>query len=168
MGTSEARAALRKLHAEDVVLQFTDISGGLHSLWVPAQLVPEVAEDGIHMDGSSVDMVDIGRSDLKLVPDLGTLTLLPSGLFRSRVARMVCDVFEPDSDEPFEGDPRRVLRRVIDDSRKVLGANATYNACSEIEYFLFSRDQSGSLKGRTRAGTSRPRPPTWASTRGSR
>ena len=137
---------------EEIALQFTDLSGGLHSLWVSAHLAPKVIAEGIHMDGSSVDMVDISGSDLKLVPDVGTLTALPSGLFQSRVGRMVCDLYEPDSDRPFEIDPRFVLRKVIGESRKVLGANATYNACSEIEYFLFSRDPAGNLRRQDEGG----------------
>jgi len=152
MGAQEVRATIQKQGVESVALQFTDLSGVLHSLWVPAQLVPGVATEGIHMDGSSVDLVDIGQSDLKLVPDLGTFTVLPVGLFNSRVARMVCDIYEPDSDEPFKNDPRYVLKKVIGESAKVLGANATYNACSEIEYFLFSRDQSGNLKRQDEGG----------------
>jgi glutamine synthetase len=152
MGIQEVKAAIQKHGVEAVALQFTDLSGGLHSLWVPAQLVSKIGAEGIHMDGSSVDMVDIGESDLKLVPDLGTLTVLPSGIFNSRVARMMCDIYEPDSDERFESDPRFVLKKVIDDAREVLGANATYNACSEIEYFLFSRDQSGNLRRQDEGG----------------
>ena len=131
---------------EQVALQFTDLSGGLRTLWVPADLISEVAEEGIHMDGSSVDMVDISGSDLKLVPDPDTLRVLPAALFQSRVGRMMCDLYEPDSNRPFECDPRHVLKKVIGESKKVLGASATCNACSEIEYFLFSRDQAGNLR----------------------
>ena len=152
MGILEVKAAIQKQGVQEVALQFTDLSGGLHSLWVPARLIPKVVDDGIHMDGSSVDMVDISGSDLKLVPDLDTLTVLPSGLFQSRVARIMCDMYEPDSDHPFESDPRHVLRSVVNDSRKVLGANATYNACSEIEYFLFSMDQAGNLRRQDEGG----------------
>jgi glutamine synthetase len=152
MGIQPVKTAIQKQRVEDVALQFTDLSGGLHSLWVPAHLVSKVADEGIHMDGSSVGMVDISGSDLKLKPDLGTLTVLPSGLFQSRVARMMCDLYQPDSEEPFESDPRYVLRKVIDDSRRALGKNATYNACSEIEYFLFSRDQSGNLRRQDEGG----------------
>jgi len=152
MGLQEIKAMIQKQGVESVALQFTDLSGGLHSLWVPAELVPNVATEGIHMDGSSVDMVDIGQSDLKLMPDLGTFAVLPLGLFDSRVARMVCDIYEPDSDEPFKNDPRGVLKKVITESGKVLGGHASYNACSEIEYFLFSRDQSGNLKRQDEGG----------------
>ncbi len=135
-----------------MALQFTDLSGGLHSLWVPAHLIVKVAGEGIHMDGSSVGMVDIGESDLKLVPDPGTLTVLPSALFQSPVARMMCDVYEPDSGQRFGSDPRYVLAKAIKDSKKALGPDATYNACSEIEYFLFTRDQGGNLKRQDEAG----------------
>ena len=152
MGTQEVKAAVQKLGLDEVALQFTDLSGGLHSLWMPATLLARVASEGIHMDGSSVDMVDISGSDLKLAPDLATLTALPSGLFESRVGRIMCDLYEPDSDRPFEIDPRYVLRRAIDESRDVLGANATFNACSEIEYFLFSRDQAGNLRRQDEGG----------------
>jgi glutamine synthetase len=152
MGIQEAKAAIQKHGVEEVALQFTDISGGLHSLWVPAHLIPKVASEGIHMDGSSVDMVDISGSDLKLVPDLDSLTVLPSGLFKSKVARMSCDIYEPDSERAFEIDPRFVLRRVIGEAKKTLGPGATYNACSEIEYFLFSKDQNGSLRRHDEGG----------------
>jgi glutamine synthetase len=145
MGIQEAKSVLQKQGVEDLALQFTD-------LWVPAQLLPRVVDEGIHMDGSSVGMVDIGESDLKLVPDLSTLAVLPAGLFGSRVARLVCDVFEPDSDERFASDPRFVLGRVVEESRKVLGNNATFNACSEIEYFLFTRDQAGNLRRQDEGG----------------
>ena len=152
MGIQEIRAAIQKEGLEDVALQFTDLAGGLHSLWVPARHVPKVAGEGIHMDGSSVDMVDISESDLKLVPDLATFTVLPSALFQSRVGRIMCDLYEPDSARPFEADPRYVLKRVIDGSRDALGADATFNACSEIEYFLFSRDQAGNLRRQDEGG----------------
>jgi len=152
MGISEVNAAIQKQAVDEVALQFTDLSGGLHSLWVPAQLVSKVADEGVHIDGSSVGMVDISESDLKLVPDLDTFAVLPPSLFPYRVGRMVCDIYEPDSNRPFRIDPRFVLREAMDDSKKVLGADATYNACSEIEYFLFVKDQEGNLRRQDEGG----------------
>ena len=38
------------------------------------------------------------------------------------------------------------------ESRKVVGEDATYNACSEIEYFLFARDQGGNLRRQDEGG----------------
>jgi glutamine synthetase len=152
MGISDVRTAIQKQGIDEVAFQFTDLSGGMHSLWVPARLVPKVADEGIHIDGSSVGMVDISESDLKLVPDLDTFAALPSTLFPYRVARLVCDIYEPDSNRPFQCDPRFVLKKAVDASRRVLGTNATYNACSEVEYFLFARDQVGNLRRQDEGG----------------
>ncbi len=152
MGTQEVRAAIQKQRVEEIALQFTDLSGGLHSLWVPARSVPKVMDEGIHMDGSSVEMVDISESDLKLVPDPATFTAMPAALFPYRVGRMVCDIYEPDSEKAFANDPRFVLKKVIERSKAILGKGSTYNACSEIEYFLFSKDEAGNLKRRDEGG----------------
>jgi glutamine synthetase len=146
MSIREIEGLLQKHSVKEIALQFTDLSGTLHSLWVPSELIAKVAKDGVHMDGSSVDMVDISESDLKIIPDLNTFAVLPSGLFAHGVARLVCDVFEPDSDKPFKISPRFVLRKTIDDSKKTLGSSTTFNACSEIEYFLFSKNEIGSIQ----------------------
>jgi glutamine synthetase len=131
---------------KEVALQFTDLSGALHSLWVPAALLPGVLDEGIHMDGSSVDMVEISESDLKLKPDVSTFLVLPPGLFAHRVARVMCDVFEPDSDRLFRISPRYVLKKAVETSKRTLGRSATFNACSEMEYFLFRRDEGGNIQ----------------------
>jgi glutamine synthetase len=143
---SEVRKTVRKENVQEVALQFTDISGTLHSLWVPSELFAKTAEGGIHMDGSSVDMVDISESDLKLMPNVDTFTVLPSGLFPQRVARAVCSIYEPESNRPSKLDPRLILKKVMDDCKKSLGASVYYNACSEIEYFLFKKGEDGSIK----------------------
>ncbi|MGD1055427.1 MAG: glutamine synthetase family protein [Nitrososphaerales archaeon] len=146
MNISEATRTLQREGVKEVALQFTDLSGLLHSLWVPSGLLPSVVAEGIHMDGSSVDMADISESDLKLMPRLDTLVVLPPSLFAQRVARVLCDLYQPESERPCELDPRFVLKRVMDDSRRDLGKSVTYNACSEIEYFLFKRDDAGNPK----------------------
>jgi glutamine synthetase len=146
MSVSEVMEIVQKESVKEIALQFTDLSGILHSLWVPAELFSKIAEGGIHMDGSSVDMVDISESDLKLMPDLNTFVVLPPTLFTQRVARVVCNVFEPESSRPFKIDPRFILKKVIRDSKKSLGASVKYNACSEIEYFLFRKMEDGSIK----------------------
>jgi glutamine synthetase len=146
MRTSEVAELLKKEDVKEIVLQFADISGGLHSLWVPSDLFSKVAEEGIHTDGSSVEMVDISQSDLKLIPDVDTLVLLPSSLFPQRIARVACDICEPESNRAFELDPRFVLKKVMNEAKKTLGASVRYNACSEIEFFLFKKDDNGTIR----------------------
>jgi glutamine synthetase len=137
---------IQKENVKQTVLQFADLSGILHSLWIPSELLSKAVEGGIHTDGSSVDMVDISKSDLKLVPDVDTFAMLPTSLFPQKVARVACDIYEPESDRPFELDPRFILKKVINDSKKSLGTNVTYNACSEIEYFVFKKGEDGSIR----------------------
>jgi glutamine synthetase len=151
MNISEALETLQKQNVREIALQFTDLSGVLHSLWVPAELFSKVAEDGIHMDGSSVDMVDISESDLKLIPDTDTFVVLPS-LFQQKVARVVCDVYEPESNTPFTLDPRFVLKKVMENARKILGKSVNFYACSEIEYFLFKKNENGGIDFLDNAG----------------
>nr|MDO8100690.1 glutamine synthetase beta-grasp domain-containing protein [Candidatus Njordarchaeota archaeon] len=146
MDILEVEKIVKKENVKEIALQFTDISGILHSLWVPSELFPKITEDGIHIDGSSVSMVDISESDLKLMPDADTLCALPPNLFPQRVARVVCDIYEPESNRHFEIDPRFILKKVTDDSEKSLGSSVRYNACSEIEYFLFKKGEDGSIK----------------------
>jgi glutamine synthetase len=152
MSISDITKTVQRENIAEVALQFTDISGALHSLWVPSGLLPKIQKDGIHMDGSSVDMVDISQSDLKLMPDLATFTVIPGGLYRTKVARMVCDVYEPDSNRQFRMDPRFVLRKVMRDSTRILGPSVEYDACSEMEFFLFRRDEGGNLVGYDEGG----------------
>jgi glutamine synthetase len=146
MSIPEIESLVKKHDVREAALQFTDLSGTLHSLWVPSRLLSRVAEDGIHMDGSSVGMVDISESDLKLVPDLATFAILPRDITESRVARMMCDIYEPDSDRPLAIDPRYILKGTMKRAKEVLGQTVTYNACSEIEFFLFLRNEDESIR----------------------
>jgi glutamine synthetase len=143
---SEVVELVQKENVKDIALQFTDIFGSLHSLWVPSELFSKIVEDGIHMDGSSVGMVDISKSDLKLMPAMDTFTALPQNLFPQKVARVICDVYEPDSNRPFELSPRFVLKNVVNEARKILGASLNYYASSEIEYFLFKKGEDGNIR----------------------
>lgn len=143
---SKIAGLIKKDGVKQVALQFTDISGVLHSLWVPAKLFTKIVESGIHVDGSSVNMTDISRSDLKLKPDAGTLAVFPPELYPERVARVICDLYEPDSNRPLKLDPRFILRQTINSLRKILGTSARYYASSEMEYFLFKRTEERALE----------------------
>jgi glutamine synthetase len=142
----EVAKQIQKENVKEIALQFADISGIVHSLWIPSGLFSKVSEVGIHIDGSSIGMVDISRSDLKLMPDVDTFTILPSDLFSQRVARVVCDIYEPESNRPFQLDPRAVLKKVMRDAKKTLGTSVKYYASCEMEYFLLEKSEDGSIK----------------------
>src|SRR5881409_1721291 len=134
------REALKRLQDENVdflLLWFTDIEGHLKSFAVTPSEVEEALDDGMGFDGSSISGFNaIEESDMVAIPDPATFQLMPNG--DVRVARMICDVVTPDG-EPYDGDPRHVLRRALDRMRS-LGFD-TFNVGPELEYFLFKDDQ---------------------------
>ena len=138
---------LGRIEAENVDflrLQFTDILGTVKNVSIPAHQAEKAFEEGIYFDGSSIEgFVRIQESDMRLRPDLDTFALLP---WRSRrsdetvSARMICDVISTSTGEPFEGDPRFVLRRAIERAGDL---GFEMNAGPEPEFFIFEKDDQG-------------------------
>jgi len=121
-------------------LTFTDIAGHIKNVEVPASQFPKALEGEIMFDGSSIKgFVRIEESDMLLKPDLSTFRVFPWGNPEARVARLICDVYNTD-ETPFDGDPRRVLRRVAE---KAAGMGYMVNAGVEAEFFLFQKDEVG-------------------------
>jgi glutamine synthetase len=90
-------------------------------------------------DGSSIEgFVRIEESDMYLHPDLGTFQIFPWRPQQGKVARMICDIYRPNK-EPFEGDPRGVLKRAIAQA-KTLGYSLDVGP--ECEFFLFHTDEN--------------------------
>ncbi|MFQ5977452.1 MAG: glutamine synthetase family protein [Candidatus Heimdallarchaeota archaeon] len=147
MNILEIEELIQREEVQEIVLQFVDIDGILHSLWIPSGNFSQVAEQGIHTDGSSLSgIVDVSKSDLKLMPDIDSFTVLPHDLFPTRVAWVICDIFLPESDQPFELDPRNILRNTIENARDTLGPSVNYYAASEIEFFLLHETEGGQVE----------------------
>jgi glutamine synthetase len=78
---------------------------------------------------------------MRLQPDLATFAPLPWLNGEEATARLVCDILTPDG-QPFMGDPRAVLRRVLSEAAS-MGFN--YNTGPEIEFFLLKPNENGLL-----------------------
>jgi glutamine synthetase len=118
-----------------VRLWFTDILGQLKSFSINAQELDDAFEGGMGFDGSSITGFNaIEESDMIAMPDASTFKILPWRPEDRGVARMFCDVVTP-SREPYEGDPRHVLRRTLARAEE-LGFD-TFNVGPELEYFYF-------------------------------
>ena len=117
-----------------VSLQFTDVMGTVKSVDMPIHNLEGALEDGVWFDGSSVEgFARIQESDMRLVLDPDTYAALPWSPEDRRRARIFCDIFMPDG-EPFEGDPRGTLKRML---AKLAERGWTYNIGPEPEFFLF-------------------------------
>jgi len=116
-------------------LWFTDVLGFLKSFAITVEELELSMVEGQGFDGSSIEgFARIDESDMVAMPDPSTFTLLP---WRPReggaVAKMFCDVLEPDG-TPHAGDPRYVLRRAL---KRAADMGFTYYVGPELEYFYF-------------------------------
>ena len=122
-------------------LQFTDIFGQLKNVAITASQIEKAVNDQIMFDGSSIEgFVRIDESDQYLYPDLKSFRIFPWRPQHGKVARLICDVHNPDG-SPFVGDPRYVLKRVIQKA-KDMGFDR-FNVGPEAEFFLFQTDEEG-------------------------
>jgi glutamine synthetase len=123
-----------------VRLWFTDVLGGLKSFAVNAGDLGAAFEFGLGFDGSSVTGFNaVEESDMVALPDPSTFAVLPWRPDEQGVGRLFCDVLTPER-EPYEGDPRFVLRRALQRA-EALGFDG-FLVGPELEYFLF-RDALG-------------------------
>jgi glutamine synthetase len=130
--------SVQRENVEFVHLWFTDIEGHLKSFAVTMDELEGALDDGMGFDGSSISGFNaIEESDMVAIPDPTTFQLMPNG--GHVVARMICDVVTPEG-EPYDGDPRHVLRQALERMRS-MGFD-TFNVGPELEYFLFKDDQS--------------------------
>lgn len=122
-----------------VRLWFTDVLGFLKSVAITATELQGAFEDGIGFDGSAIDgFARVQEADMVALPDASTFQVLPWRPDEHGVARMFCDVATPAGD-PFEADPRAVLRRQLD---RVAAHGLQVYVHPEMEFFLFgSSDQ---------------------------
>ena len=115
-------------------LQFTDIQGMPKNVAIPVEQAEKALTDGIWFDGSSIEgFARIEESDMLLKPDPNTYSIIPWRPSDARVARFICDVYTY-GDNPFEGDPRYILKKNIQEAEKM---DFTYNTGPELEFFLF-------------------------------
>ena len=121
-------------------LQFTDILGINKNVEVPESQFEKALEGDIMFDGSSIEgFVRIEESDMVLKPDLETFRVLPYDDEGGRVARLICDIYNPDGSS-FAGCTRQALKRQI---TKAKGLGYGMMAGVEAEFFIFQLDASG-------------------------
>ena len=130
----EALKSIEEHNVKFIRLQFTDIQGVVKDVEIPVTQIKKALDDGISFDGSSVEgFVRIDESDMVLKPDVSSFAILPWNKEKGVVARVICDVYTPNG-KPFEGDPRYVLKKVINQAHEM---GYSLNVGPELEFFLF-------------------------------
>jgi glutamine synthetase len=116
-------------------LKFCDLWGRWRHVTLPAtRFGPELLEDGVGFDGSSLGLASVKSGDLVLVPDLGTGFLDP--FWEAPTLSFLGASLEADTREPFAHDPRTVASR----AEAFLGASGVGERSlwgPEFEFYVF-------------------------------
>jgi glutamine synthetase len=113
---------------------FTDVLGILKSFAITPSELENGLSEGMGFDGSSIEgFARIHESDMVAMPDPETFQLLPWRPDERPVARMFCNILNPDG-SPYEGDPRYAFKNMLNSIAK---KGYTFYLGPELEYFYF-------------------------------
>ena len=117
---------------------FTDVLGMLKSFAIMPSELREGLTEGMGFDGSSIEgFARIEESDVIAKPDPTTFQFLPWRAGDQPVARMFCDILQPDG-TPYQGDPRYALKRIL---KRAADKGYTFYMGPELEFFYFESNQ---------------------------
>jgi len=122
-----------------IQLWFVDILGILKCVVITQRELEEALNHGKGFDGSSVTgFAEAEESDIIAMPDASTFQILPWEGSTIPVARLFCDILNPDK-TPYPGDARWALKKVLQRAKKL---GFTFYIGPELEYFYFKNDYS--------------------------
>lgn len=121
-----------------VRLWFTDVLGLLKSFAITIEELEDALTEGVRFDASTLDgFMRSEEHELVALPDCTTFQLLPWRPSEDAVARMFCDIYNPDM-TPYEGDCRFILKQTL---KKAAEKGFVFYTGPEIEFFFF-KDQN--------------------------
>jgi len=143
MGETKTKKDVLKIVQDKSVsfiqIWFTDVLGVLKGFAITPSELEGALEEGMGFDGSSIEgFARIEESDMVAMPDPATFEFLPWRPKERPVARMFCDILQPDG-SPYEGDPRYVFKRVL---AKAAEQGYTLYLGPELEYFYFESNET--------------------------
>src|SRR3989338_6324902 len=138
-GKSNILKMVKDNNINTIQLWFVDILGILKCVSITQRDLEEPIYHGKGFDGSSVTgFAEAQESDIIAMPDPSTLHILPWEGSSAPVARLFCDILNPDR-TPYPGDSRYALKRALERAGKL---GYTYYIGPELEYFYFKSDKS--------------------------
>ncbi|MCG8400562.1 MAG: type I glutamate--ammonia ligase [Firmicutes bacterium] len=133
-------AEAREKGVKFIRLQFTDILGVMKNVAITIEQLEKALDGELMFDGSSIyGLTRIEESDMYLRPDPNTFVVFPWRPREGGVARLMCDIYNPDG-TPFSGCPRQTLRRSL---AKAAEMGYSMQVGPELEFFLFKLDENG-------------------------
>ncbi len=122
--------------AKMVDFKFCDIVGTWQHLTIPmSELSIDTFENGVAFDGSSMrGWRGIEESDMVLLPDPSTALMDP--FMQVPTLSIVCDVALPETLQPYERDPRQIVKKALAYMQSTGIADTAYFG-PEAEFFVF-------------------------------
>ena len=137
--SEEVLKAVRDYNVSFIQFWFTDVLGILKSFAITPSELEEALSEGMGFDGSSIEgFARIEESDMIAKPDPTTFQFLPWRPKDRPVARMFCDILEPDG-SAYEGDSRYVFKRVL---AMAAEKGYTFYLGPELEFFYFENNEN--------------------------
>ncbi|HOT06731.1 MAG TPA: glutamine synthetase family protein [Methanotrichaceae archaeon] len=134
----EVFEAIEKHNVRFIRIWFTDVLGMPKSFAINTTELEGAFEEGMGFDGSSIEgFARIHESDMVAKPDPTTFQILPWRQQENSVARMFCDILNPDG-TPYEGDPRYVLKRNLS---RLKDKGYSFYVGPELEFFYFKNEK---------------------------
>ncbi|WP_408998545.1 glutamine synthetase family protein [Syntrophus buswellii] len=135
----EVHKIVRQQNVSFIQFWFTDVLGVQKVFSVTPSELEEGMTEGMGFDGSSIEgFCRIEESDMIAMPDPTTFQMISWRPSERPVARMICDILNPDG-TPYQGDPRYVLKRAL---KKIADRGYTFYVGPELEFFYFISDKS--------------------------
>ncbi len=139
----DAKELVKKLKDENVKFIkpiFVDILGRMLDFSIPISELEDMIENGKGFDGSSVKgFTGIEESDLRFIPEINTLRILPweyKGMDSCWREAVVFGKIVDSQGKDFEGDTRTLLRRTIEKHKDI----GVLKCGAEMEFFIFKDD----------------------------
>jgi len=134
----EVMKIVKERNVSFIQIWFTDILGILKGFAITPSELESALTEGMGFDGSSIEgFARIEESDMIAMPDPSTFQFLPWRPKERPVARMFCDILQPDGSH-YEGDPRYVLKRVL---QRAADKGYKLYLGPELEFFYFGDNE---------------------------
>ncbi|MBK8462398.1 MAG: type I glutamate--ammonia ligase [Nigerium sp.] len=132
----ELVAFIEENDIETVDVRFCDLPGVMQHFTIPsAYLTPDVIEEGLSFDGSSIrGFQKIHESDMALLPDISSAFVDP--FRKSKTLNMNWFVHDPITKEAYSRDPRNIARKA-EEYLKSTGIGDTCFMGPEGEFYVF-------------------------------
>lgn len=130
----------KEFNVKFIRLQFTDILGAFKNIAITVEDLERALNGQIMFDSSAVEgFVSNRKNDIYLYPDPSTFEIFPWRPRDGAVARLICDVVNPDG-TPYPECSRNVLKRVLAEAADM---GYKIQLGSRVEFYLLHTDEKG-------------------------